>query len=479
MIQSAGFDLWKQDEALLTALRDLLERGGTWTQAVMQVAAAGYPVPSDRSIRRFFHANEWFPYDRVEPTATEEIPFTATSDATYQMTVTALDAEGNELPAEPECEPTAIELLEEAGVEPEAYLEKAAERAFRAQLRVAEARYDAAEVRKLAAKEQQSIVEQRSFIASVQAAQAKPIQFAERAPIVVVNRGQLDVIVILADNHVGKLVLPEDCGEGFIYNKCVFLEYLARIEAECYETLRLFGQKGVRNIYPLFVGDNTDGATMRAGHPFKVDMSIGEQAVFACDAYAGFMLSLAKMGYAQVKGRAVGGNHGRVGRKLDDNPYADSHEVVMYQMLKRSLEGRDGHVSLYVGGGETDYFRIGEQKITMEHAHRATGGYGGSPIPAVRDRFATLRANNLIGDYDLAISAHFHQEFLQYDGGGRLLVGSGSMDGGDDYVCHTLGKDSSSSQWILAQHPVEGIVYTQPVRLAPRRRIGIPLAEAS
>lgn len=275
-----------------------------------------------------------------------------------------------------------------------------------------------------------------------------------------------DVLVNFADNHFGKVNKYAETGvpdyNTPIAQDCVRKVFVA-LEGVTRD-LRRQGRLGKLVVNQL--GDGTEGSNMRPGQALNIDRSVGEQKDDFVAAHTAFARDAQKLGYESVDEIFTGDNHGRIGRRLDDDKTCDTHTYDAAQRLATALEPHGIHVRVPVR--EWRYYRLRNFDHYTEHGHRMAGG--GKTHPAQKAQQHIRERRDLLGIRPhYAHFAHFHTYYLADLTCGTTVFGSPAMPVGDHFICNVLNLGAGGAQLILPQHETEGIVEPRLVKLFPAR----------
>jgi hypothetical protein len=281
-----------------------------------------------------------------------------------------------------------------------------------------------------------------------------------------VVRQHHDVIVNCSDQHFGKVNVEQRTGVP-AYNSQIAADCVNKLfEALTQTTADLRKQGPLGKLVINQLGDGCDGSNMRPGHALRIDKSIGEQKDDFVASQTAFALKTKKLGYSDVIILFTGDNHGRIGRKLDDDLVHDTHTYDTAQRLRTALEPQG--ITVRVPDREYQWYKLGVFTHYTEHGHRMPGG--GRSHPAQKAQQHVKERKELLGIRpDYVHFGHFHCYYTFQMTSGTTVIGSPSQPIGDDFTCGVINQAAGGAQIILPQHATQGIVNPRLVKLFPQR----------
>lgn len=281
-----------------------------------------------------------------------------------------------------------------------------------------------------------------------------------------------EMVVVVSDIHIGKLVDPDVVGENFGYSFPIFQ---ARGEKLLDRILRLYGLHSntsfIKKIRIYFAGDGVDGVDMRRGHPHRVDIQAATEQTLALYRFFDWLTQSLRLRLC-VPVEVVWdfGNHGRVG-EFGVNLPSDNWDYIAGAFLAEAVVLRgDTQVRVSVGTQKYHITELGPLRVYSAHGDGGTRGGGGFSGVPINGLAAALAADTGLHKqtFDLTIVGHWHNPNYINTKNGRLLV-NGAWDGGDDYSVNQLKAASDPTQWAFGIHPTRGITWMQEIELAPKR----------
>lgn len=278
-----------------------------------------------------------------------------------------------------------------------------------------------------------------------------------------------DMVVIVSDIHIGKLVDPSVVGDEFGYGFPIFK---MRGELLLNRILRLYALHSntafIKKIRIYFLGDGVDGTDMRRGQAHRNDIQSATSQTLVLFQYFDWLIkSLRASLGVDIEVIWDYGNHGRVG-DFGVNLPADNWDYIAGSFLQ--VSNQDRQVLIDVRTQKYHITQLGPLRVYSSHGDGVKGGDGFAGLPINGMARALAKDTGLHKQlFDLYLMGHFHTPQLITTQAGRIVM-NGSWDGGDDYSINQLKAASQPSQWAFGVHPDRGVTWLQEIELAPKRK---------
>lgn len=290
------------------------------------------------------------------------------------------------------------------------------------------------------------------------------------------------MVVLIGDIHIGKLVDPSVVGSQFGYGIPIFEQRMARLKDRI---LRLYSLNSatapITSLRIYFLGDGVDGADMRRGHSHRVDQSAQvsmDQVLILTYAFEALIRQMRATLGIPVEVVWEFGNHGRIG-DFGVNLPADNYDFIAGQMLGVALrdEVAEGDVKLHADHLKYSITQLGPLRVYTSHNDGIKGGDGFAGLPINGMARGSAKDTGLHQQlFDLYMMAHFHTPQDITTQTSRIIM-NGAWDGGDDYSINGLKAASDPVQWAFGVHPTKGMTWQARINLNPTRRAPSPVVE--
>lgn len=243
------------------------------------------------------------------------------------------------------------------------------------------------------------------------------------------------------ESNRSMLVLPSDWHIGYFsdtYNYKVARERINKYVNDIMEYAKIFN---INKFHIQHLGDIIENLYMHKNtQSFNAEFSFAEQIVKATELLYYMIMKISSMGNVVFHG-VVRGNHGRIGIK-GENILDDCAEYIVHESVK-SLIKLSYNPRVTVDDSE---YNIERSMITI-NGKRIKAIHGDHENQNDRDKIQKHISleNEMI---DILVHGHFHNFQVKNENYGRIVYGSGCLQGSTDYS-KTLKYHSVASQGII------------------------------
>jgi len=277
--------------------------------------------------------------------------------------------------------------------------------------------------------------------------------------VVIKTRQPEEINIMLSDIHCGLKVGQEDSGGLGSYDTTVFekrLDYFMRSIVSILEIHRSIECPAI-NIFNI--GDMVDGANVYPGHQRQSELHAADQTVYLSNKLAMLYLFIKSLGPWDVNIYSVVGNHGRVGKKGEENPL-NNFDYITYEMIRLLCRRNE---NLHIHNARSWYMPVERRGVRIHVNHGAdVRSWMNLPYYGLeRCRARTGEMFRQLGaDFDLYLFGHFHTPAVL----GSIIL-NGAWPGGTEFSMKSLQLNTSPCQMMFGLHEKHGMTWARSVSL--------------
>lgn len=260
-----------------------------------------------------------------------------------------------------------------------------------------------------------------------------------------------DVVVIRADDHIGKAV--EDEHGEVVHNSYDTVDSIDHVCQEAFYTADRVVDGGVDTLHLLLLGDTVTGEGIYPNQSYDNDLTLMDQVELAADTYYDQIVNASKR-FPHVNVVCQGGNHGEIRGK---NPISDGFNAdsIVYRMLDAVVRKANLDNVTFLHSAATKYInfpiRCGEWTGHARHGQDSLEHIGTS---SGKNKW---RGWKLQHEFDIGFRGHYHELKVEEVMGSPVIM-PGTLCPPDDYeesISEGGGRPRSTVIGVSDQQPLE------------------------
>lgn len=279
-----------------------------------------------------------------------------------------------------------------------------------------------------------------------------------------------EVILQMSDIQAGTYISKEATGGLNEYSKDILKKQFEELTRAMFSIVGR--QKQIAPIHSLNVhmlGDMVEGMGIFVGQAQHVDQDLYDQLFELAELICGFLIQMLGL-FDKIKIVAIGGNHGRVGKK-GENPHHVNWDVYLYKYCEARLQNYDRIVWVIPRSWWYLETILGWNFLLL-HGDDVRSWQG---IPYYGIDRADAKWTQLLDShgmrYDYMELGHFHSPSELSRVWGEKII-NGCWPGGSIYALKSLMTSSRPRQNLFAVHPERGKTWAYPIWLDFYKRGG-------
>ena len=269
---------------------------------------------------------------------------------------------------------------------------------------------------------------------------------------------------LFSDLQYGLRVNPVEIGNLGEFNPQVAKGRLNYLVSTLGNILEYYPNKP-EELYIACLGDNIENAYMRANQQSEVAFGICTQVIEVVELFVDMIVALSKY-FPVIKVFAiVGGNHGRMGKKMNDAAPSDNYEYLIYHFVEQRLRDME-NIHFSFTSARHMIVDIGGWKFWLEHGDTVRS-WAGIPFYGIKREMNNI--NSMLGKFnehaDYLLAGHFHTKASFNE-----VFMNGSFPGGDSYSIGNLRLMDFPYQKLLGVNEKHGVVWDRNICLIDNPR---------
>ena len=208
----------------------------------------------------------------------------------------------------------------------------------------------------------------------------------------------------------------------------------------------------VKHCVVLFGGDHVEGQGIFPGQAHEVDSSSYAQLLNASGLMSDVVLSMLEE-FDTVEVYSVPGNHGRLGRKGDEERETNLDNIA-YAISRGQLKDQK-RLTWHPHGHWYQHVVVGEYKALLVHGDQIKG-FGGTPAFAIARKCTAWSSGAIPVDFSDVYIGHYHQNLvITLPNGGQVRM-TPSTESGSQYASEFMASKGRPGQRLVFVRPDKG-----------------------
>lgn len=321
------------------------------------------------------------------------------------------------------------------------------------------------QLEKLSARQTLYEVIGEKFVQSVKTIPALP---PVRPPQIKIPRdlSEEEAVLMISDVQAGLVLGVRDSGGLGEFNSKILIEQAAFLTETVIGLMRY--HPNIRTLHIFLGGDIVDGETIFPGHSRQIDLNSVQQ-VMLCVEHLGRMIWKLSHVFVRIIVHCVIGNHGRIGRKDEQDPMSNL-DYLTYKWLEERLRPAK-NVEWDIPDTWWTLVPIQGYNFLLVHGDDVGGGYAGIPFyGAGRNKARYQDMLNVSGRMlgrsipivNYMCIGHFSEPADFYS-----CIMNGSWPGGTAFSVKRLQRNAIPSQKFWGVHKRYGLTWMRDLVLRP------------
>lgn len=270
-------------------------------------------------------------------------------------------------------------------------------------------------------------------------------------------------VLMLSDAQVGTKIVLESTGGINEYNKEKRKLQFNRL----FNTVRTLANRHkksafIRKLNIFGLGDYVEGVGIFPGQAHHIDQDICDQAVQYAADVSNFLIGLLDT-YEEIEVWTVPGNHGRIGNKGENPPWANWDNMV-FTIVKERVSNYN-QIKINMSMAQWQVADIFGYKFLLMHGDTMKS-WNNIPFYGIQraDGKMSQLLNSIDLNYEYMCLGHFHSPAELPRVKGEILI-NGCWPGGSLFAINVLMTSGRPMQKFFGVHPEQGKTYSYPIWL--------------